>query len=186
MRLKKIIEAKPDNIDLDGYDRIRPGFRKTILKSVKKEVERLQYYAGCGAKQDEILAKAWRNVERDMAQAWRKLLKQERERWEEQGKLLDRFENEIGGYAPYNPNYAVSPGEILQDHLEQHGLSRAGAARRMGVSVYEIGRILDGITPITDDLAATLEQSFDVPASLWINAEKNHQRHLKSGDENND
>ena len=179
MRLKKIIEAKPDNLDLDGYEKIHPGFRKTILKSVKKEVERLQYYAGFGAKQDEILAKAWRNVERDMAQAWRKLLKQERERWEEQGKLLDRFEEQLGDNAPYNPNYAVSPCEILQEHLEQRGLSRARAARRMGISVYELGRILDGITPITDDLAATLEQAFDVPASFWINAQRNYQLHIK-------
>lgn len=179
MRLKKIIEAKPDNLDLDGYEKIHHGFRKTILKSVKKEVERLQYYAGFGAKQDELLARAWDIVVGDLIIAWRKLLKQERERWEEQGKYLDRWEEQLKVYAPYNPNYAVSPCEILQEHLEQRGLSRARAARRMGISVYELGRILDGITPITDDLAATLEQAFDVPASFWINAQRNYQRHIK-------
>ena len=178
MRLKKIIEAKPDNLDLDGYERIHPGFRKTILKSVANEYKHLKG-SGLTLTSDELLARAWDVVVGDLIIAWRKLLKQERERWEEQGKYLDRWEEQLKVYAPYNPNYAVSPCEILQEHLEQRGLSRARAARRMGISVYELGRILDGITPITDDLAATLEQAFDVPASFWINAQRNYQRHIK-------
>ena len=189
MRLKKIIEAKPDNIDLDGYDRISPGFRKTILKSVAKEVKYLKKRRGPWTSDDAVLRSAWRNVSKDLRAAWRKLLKQERERWEELGKHLDRWDEQLGGvkrYYPVKPNYCASPGEILQDALEQRGISQARAARMIGISVYELRKILEGETPLSDEIAESLERTLGVPASLWKNAEINYRSFLQSGDKEND
>ena len=189
MRLKTILQAKPDYLDLDGYEKIRPGFRKAVLKSVAKEVEFLKYYAGFGAKQDEILAKAWRNVERDMREAFRKFVKQELERWEEQGKILHRWEEELGGVGilyKVEPNYAVPPGEILLDALEMRGISRARAARMVGMTTYEFGLLLEGRKPLSDEIAESLERTLGVPASLWKNAEINYRSFLQSGDKEND
>ena len=188
MRLKTILQAKPDYLDLDGYDRLKQGFKKTVLKSVANLYKHLKG-SGLTLTSDELLARAWDIAVGNLIIALRKTVKAELERWEEQGKILHRWEEQLGGVGilyKVEPNYAVPPGEILQDALEQRGISQARAARMVGISAYEMGLLLEGRIPLIDEIAASLERTLGVPASLWMNAEKNYQRHLKSGDEKND
>lgn len=188
MRLKTILQAKPDYLDLDGYDRLNPGFKKTVLKSVANLYKHLKG-SGLTLTSDELLARAWDIAVGDLIIAFRKFVKQELERWEEQGKILRRWEEELGGVGilyEVEPNYAVPPGELLLDALEQRGISRSRAARMVGMTTYEFGLLLEGRKPLSDELAASLERTLGVPASFWLNAEKNYQRHLNSGDKIND
>ena len=42
--------------------------------------------------------------------------------------------SEMGGY-PYEPDYVVAPGEILEEYLNSWGLSKAEVVRRSGLSL---------------------------------------------------
>lgn len=81
-------------------------------------------------------------------------------------------------YYPFKPNFAVAPGEILEDHLEMKNVSHEDAARRLGMTARELRRLIKGETELTADLATRLEKAFDVPAFLWLNAERNYREWL--------
>lgn len=78
-------------------------------------------------------------------------------------------------YYKYEPDYAVSPGEILLDVLDQRGISQAQMARRLDVATNTINRLTRGETALTYDMALKLERTLGVPASLWLNAETNYR-----------
>ena len=78
-------------------------------------------------------------------------------------------------YYKYEPNYAVTPGEIFLDVLEQRGISQAQMARRLNVDVNTLNRFMRGETTLTYDMALKLEQTLGVPASLWLNTETNYR-----------
>lgn len=73
------------------------------------------------------------------------------------------------------PDYAVSPGEILEEELESRNLSRAALAERTGLADETINEIIEGKTPMTADIALKLESVFNLPAHFWSNLERHYQ-----------
>lgn len=78
----------------------------------------------------------------------------------------------------FEPDYAVPPGETLQETLEYFGMSQAGLAQRTGKSKKCINEIIKGKSPISPDTALEFERVLGVPASFWNNLEKNYQESL--------
>lgn len=64
--------------------------------------------------------------------------------------------------------FAVHPGEILSDELEELGLSAAELARQLDVPPNRISQILAGKRAITADTALRLAHWFGTSAQLWI------------------
>ena len=77
----------------------------------------------------------------------------------------------------YQPNYAVSPGAILEERLAAHGLSHAEFAQRCGRSAKLISEIIAGKAPLEPETALQFEQVLGVEASIWRGLEKNYQLH---------
>ena len=78
----------------------------------------------------------------------------------------------------YNPDYAVPPGETLQETIETLGLTQAQLAARTGHTAKMINEIIRGKAPITADTAIQLERVLGVPASFWNNLESNYRADL--------
>ncbi len=78
----------------------------------------------------------------------------------------------------FNPNYAVPPGETLQETIEVLGMTQSDLAQRMGRPVKTINEIIKGKAAITADTALQLEKVLRVPASFWNNAERNYREAL--------
>jgi HTH-type transcriptional regulator / antitoxin HigA len=76
----------------------------------------------------------------------------------------------------FTPDYAVPPGETLAETLETLGMSPADLAQRSGLSVQQIETLLTGQSVLTRSIAACLEQTLGVPASLWLELERNYRR----------
>lgn len=76
----------------------------------------------------------------------------------------------------FSPNYAVPPGEILEEELESRGMSQAELAQRMGLAKKTINEIVKGKAPITHDSALKLERIFRQPAEYWLNLENLFQQ----------
>jgi len=78
----------------------------------------------------------------------------------------------------YSPDYAVPPGEILIETLEERGMTQVELAERTGRKKKTINEIVKGKAPITPETAIQLERVLDVPSSFWNNLERDYQAGL--------
>lgn len=85
-----------------------------------------------------------------------------------------------GGY-PYEPDYVVAPGEILEDYLNGRYVSRNELARRSGMSLELIEGLLSGQATLDADIAGKLEEIFDLKAAIWLRMEDSYRQGLKEG-----
>ena len=76
---------------------------------------------------------------------------------------------------PFQPDYAIHPGETLAETLEELGMSQAELAQRMGRPLQMISEIVQGKKAITAETALQLERATGVPANFWNSAQRNYE-----------
>lgn len=79
---------------------------------------------------------------------------------------------------PYEPDYAVPPGETLLELLELAGRSPSQLAAYLDWSVEEVNDLLVGKAPITPELAQQLDELTGVRAEAWLSLESNYRKAL--------
>ena len=72
---------------------------------------------------------------------------------------------------PYEPDYAVPPGETLQEVLDSSNLTQNDLAKR----------IIQDKQPITHEMSSQLESITNVPAQFWNNLELQYRKQLAKG-----
>ena len=77
----------------------------------------------------------------------------------------------------YNPDYAVPPGWLLEEHLEVARISHAEFARRCGRSAKLISEIIAGKAPVEPKTALQFEKVLGVSARIWLGIETDYQLH---------
>jgi HTH-type transcriptional regulator/antitoxin HigA len=75
-------------------------------------------------------------------------------------------------------DWAVAPGEVLSEALEERGMSQSELARRMGRPTKTINEIARGKAAITADTALQLELALGISAALWNGMESNYRAAL--------
>lgn len=78
----------------------------------------------------------------------------------------------------YEPDYAVSPGDILAEYLETRGMPQAELARLCGRSPKLISEIIAGKAPVEPRTALQFERALGMDASVWLGVESNYRLHL--------
>jgi len=78
----------------------------------------------------------------------------------------------------FKPDYAIVPGETLRETLDSFGMSRAELACRTRRPEKTISEIIVGKMAITEGTALQLESALGIPASFWVNLERNYQKTL--------
>ena len=78
---------------------------------------------------------------------------------------------------PYQPDYAVPPGWVVEEHLQSQNLSPAELARRCGRSAKLISEIITGKAPIEPKTALQFEKVLGLDASIWLGIEARYQLH---------
>ena len=78
----------------------------------------------------------------------------------------------------FEPNYVVPPGWTLEDALRENGLSPEDLARRTGMSVAHVRRLLTGEAPLTYVTAVKLEAATGAAAGLWNDLERGYRTDL--------
>lgn len=68
----------------------------------------------------------------------------------------------------YIPDYAIHPGEYLDEVLEARGIKKKDFAERSGLSVKAISQIIHGKSVYSPDAAIKFEKTLDVNAEIWI------------------
>jgi HTH-type transcriptional regulator / antitoxin HigA len=78
----------------------------------------------------------------------------------------------------YEPDYAVKPGEILEENLETRNIKKADLALRCGLSAKTISQIITGIAPVSPETALCFQRVLGVSANIWNNLEANYRLFL--------
>ena len=75
----------------------------------------------------------------------------------------------------YTPDYAVVPGDVIEEHREAASMTQAELAMRLGQSLKHLNRIIAGKEPVTPDTALKLESVFGLPAHIWLGLESRYR-----------
>lgn len=78
----------------------------------------------------------------------------------------------------YQPDYAVSPGEVLEFELDMRGMKQQELAKRTGLTPKHIGALVNAKSAITPETAIKLERAIGMPAQYWMNLETQYQEVL--------
>ena len=79
----------------------------------------------------------------------------------------------------YEPDYAASPGSVLDEHLSAQGFSHAEFARRCGRSAKLISEIVSGKAPVEPATALQFERVLGMSARIWLGMEADYRLHQK-------
>lgn len=83
----------------------------------------------------------------------------------------------------YEPDYVVTPGEILEENLETRNIKKNDLAQRCGVSAKTISQIINGTAPISPETAICFQRVLGVSANIWTNLEANYRLSLAKKNE---
>ena len=78
----------------------------------------------------------------------------------------------------WQPDWAVPPGEILSEALQDRGMSQSELARRMDRPLKTVNEIVNGKAAITPDTAIQLERALGISAGLWNGLETQYRAQL--------
>jgi HTH-type transcriptional regulator / antitoxin HigA len=78
----------------------------------------------------------------------------------------------------YQPDYAVSPGEVLAVELGLRGMTQQELAKRTGLTPKHITAIAKAKSAITPETAIKFERAIGMPAEYWLNLEGQYQEVL--------
>ncbi|WP_031441899.1 ImmA/IrrE family metallo-endopeptidase [Arenibacter algicola] len=70
------------------------------------------------------------------------------------------------------------PGDTIQETIDIMGMSQAELAERMGRPKEKVNDVIKGREPISTNTAFQLEKVLGIPASFWLNREKEYRREL--------
>lgn len=73
----------------------------------------------------------------------------------------------------------IPPSETIKDEIVFLNMSRKEFADKLGLDITIVNEILNGNTPITNEIAVKLESVLGIPISTWINLEENYRNKLK-------
>jgi addiction module HigA family antidote len=75
----------------------------------------------------------------------------------------------------WSPTWAVSPGEVLTEALEERGMSQAELGRRMARPLKTISEIANGKAAVTPETAIQLERALGISAATWLGLESQYR-----------
>ena len=83
-------------------------------------------------------------------------------------------------------NYAVAPGEYLEEWIDDQGFSQQKVADLLGCSRKQVNEIINGHAPITSETALRLDRVVGIPATTWLKYEAIYRSDLaRIADEEN-
>ncbi|MGB9115745.1 HigA family addiction module antitoxin [Bradyrhizobium sp.] len=80
--------------------------------------------------------------------------------------------------AVFRPDYAPSPGELLEEQLDSLNISAREFSRRCGRSAKLITEILSGKAALEPETALQFERVLDIEANIWLRMEAEYRLSL--------
>ena len=71
--------------------------------------------------------------------------------------------------------YLVPPGESIKELAIENNLDDESVARHLNLSNIEYAKLIEGKIPIDAEIAASLQNLFEVDMKFWLTLEENYQ-----------
>lgn len=81
----------------------------------------------------------------------------------------------------FEPDWAVAPGVVIQQTLEDLQFTQAEVAARASISAKHLNQIIKAHVALTPEVAVALERVLGVPADHWLALEATWQAHRARG-----
>lgn len=78
----------------------------------------------------------------------------------------------------YDPDYAVPPGETIEEMIDGLGMNQQELSVRLGLSAKHVNQVIRGHASLTHETAIALERVLGVPAGFWLNREAIYRERL--------
>lgn len=78
------------------------------------------------------------------------------------------------GTSTYTPDYAIHPGEILEETLNSRGIKKTDFAARCGLTPKTVSLILAGKAPVSPENAINFESVLGISSIIWNNLNSNY------------
>jgi HTH-type transcriptional regulator/antitoxin HigA len=78
----------------------------------------------------------------------------------------------------FMPDYAIHPGEILDETLSARNMKKSEFAERCQLSVKTVSQIINGKAPVTPETAIQFERVLGVSANIWNNLDAHYRLHM--------
>lgn len=76
------------------------------------------------------------------------------------------------------------PGDTIQETIRHYGITITELSEKTGLSVQSVNDLIEGIEPITVQIANQLGKVLKIPASFWINRENGYRLELQKNLDN--
>ena len=76
------------------------------------------------------------------------------------------------------PDYAVAPGQHIQEWLDDQAINAAELARRLDVTPKHVSELLSGKAPLSATVALGLERVTGIPARIWNRFEAGYREDM--------
>lgn len=76
---------------------------------------------------------------------------------------------------PWRPDWAVTPGAILREALEERHMSQVELARRIDRPTKTVSEIIHGKAAVTPETALQLELALGIDAEIWVQLEARYR-----------
>ena len=80
---------------------------------------------------------------------------------------------------PFEPDYAVPPGETLKETMDAMCVTNHQMAKRLGLTDLRLRRIITGHEPIDAVVVYRLEWVTGIPSKFWEQRESTYRKSLK-------
>lgn len=77
---------------------------------------------------------------------------------------------------PFEPDWIVTPGEVIQDCLERCGMTQADFADRLGKSLKHVNKIINGKTSITMPMSVLISRVLGGEPDYWLRLQQLYDR----------
>ena len=68
----------------------------------------------------------------------------------------------------------VHPGDILEEILEDQGISAYALAKSIGKAPIQVSRIINGKTSVTAQMARLIAEALGTSAEMWMNLQSQY------------
>jgi HTH-type transcriptional regulator/antitoxin HigA len=73
------------------------------------------------------------------------------------------------------PDYAVAPGETIREFLDDLGMTQRELSTRLGLSPKHVNQLVQGLVPLSADVASRLELVTGMPTRMWLRLEADYE-----------
>jgi addiction module HigA family antidote len=74
----------------------------------------------------------------------------------------------------YCPDYAVHPGAIVLEYLDQYQYSIEDFSKKINWSIEYLNKFIKGKLPVNDDIAKQLSVATGMSVKIWLNLQRNY------------